>query len=55
MLRLDAGQRYRNKTMAKNALANKREAIKDIPEDEVEDVFHTITQQEINMAKNRTW
>lgn len=54
MLRLNAGQRYRNKTVAKNALADKREAIKDIPQDEVEDVFHTVTQQEVDMAKNRT-
>ncbi|XP_028403595.1 ribosome biogenesis protein BRX1 homolog [Dendronephthya gigantea] len=54
MLRLNAGQRYRNKTLAKEALNEKREAIKDIPPDEVEDVFHTITQQEVNMAKNRT-
>ena len=54
MLRLNAGQRYRNKTMAKDALAEKREAIKDIPQDEVEDVFRTVTQQEIDMAKNRT-
>jgi hypothetical protein len=53
-LRLDAGQRYRNKTIAKNALAEKREAIKDIPQDEVEDVFHTITQQEMDMARNMT-
>lgn len=55
MLRLNAGQRYRNKTLAKEALNEKREAIKDIPPDEVEDVFHTITQQEVDMAKNRTW
>ena len=40
--------------MAKNALAEKREAIKDVPQDEVEDVFHTVTQQEIDMARSRT-
>ena len=54
MLRLQAGQRYRNKTVAKNALTEKREAIKDIPTDEVEDVFHTVTQQEVDLAKKRT-
>lgn len=51
---MNAGQRYRSKTAAKNALADKREAINDIPQDEVEDVFHTVTQQEVDMARGRT-
>lgn len=54
MLREDAGQRYRRKTMAKTALAEKREAIKTVPPpDEVEDVFHTLTRQEIDIERNK--
>lgn len=54
ILRHQAGQRYQMKTIAKNALAEKREAAKDLPADEVEDVFHTITQSDIDIAKART-
>ena len=53
-LRLQAGHRFQIRTLAKNALAEKREASKDLPMDEVEDVFHTITQSDIDIEKTRT-
>ena len=55
MIRKQATQRYRARVESKQALEDRREANQDIPRDiyDVDDVFHTITQSDIDIAKAR--
>ena len=55
MIRKQAAQRYRDRVESRQALDERREANKDLPEDiyDVDDVFHTITQSDIDIAKAR--
>lgn len=55
MVRKQAAQRYRSRMESRQALEDRREANKDLPRDiyDVDDVFHTITQSDIDMAKAR--
>ena len=55
-MRLQASQRYRKKVEARQALEERRLAYSNIPRDEedVEDVFHTITQSDIDTSRART-
>lgn len=55
MIRKQAAQRYRARVESKQALEDRREANQDIPRDiyDVDDVFHTITQSDIDIAKAR--
>ena len=54
-MRQQAAQRYRNRVDAREALEKRRLAYKDLPRDEedVEDVFHTVTQSDINAARSQ--
>ena len=55
MIRKQAAQRYRDRVESRQALEDRREANKNIPNDiyDVDDVFHTITQSDIDIAKAR--
>lgn len=55
MVRKQAAQRYRARVETRQALEDRREANKDLPRDmcDVDDVFHTITQSDIDIAKAR--
>lgn len=55
MVRKQAAQRYRSRMESRQALEDRREANKHLPRDiyDVDDVFHTITQSDIDMAKSR--
>ena len=53
MVRKQAAQQYRDRVESRQALEDRREANKDLPTDiyDVDDVFHTITQSDIDIAK----
>ena len=53
MVRKQAAQRYRDRVESRLALESRRETNKDLPRDiyDVDDVFHTITQSDIDIAK----
>lgn len=55
MVRKQAAQRYRGRVESRQALEERREANKDLPRDiyDVDDVFHTITQSDVDIAKAR--
>lgn len=55
MVRKQAAQRYRDRVESRLALEGRRETNKDLPRDiyDVDDVFHTITQSDIDIAKAR--
>ena len=55
MIRKQAAQRYRDRVESRQALEDRREANKNISNDiyDVDDVFHTITQSDIDIAKAR--
>ena len=55
MIRKQAAQRYRDRVESRQALEDRREANKNIRNDidDVDDVFHTITQSDIDIAKAR--
>ena len=55
MVRKQAAQRYRDRVESRQALEDRRETNKDLPRDiyDVDDVFHTITQSDIDIAKVR--
>jgi len=55
MIRKQAAQRYRDRVESRQALDERREANKDLPKDiyDVDDVFHTITQSDIDIVKAR--
>ena len=55
MVRKQAAQRYRDRVESRQALEDRREINKDLPRDmyDVDDVFHTITQSDIDIAKAR--
>jgi len=55
MVRKQAAQRYRDRVESRLALEGRREINKDLPRDiyDVDDVFHTITQSDIDIAKTR--
>lgn len=55
MIRKQAAMRYRDRVESKQALEDRREANKNRPTDiyDVDDVFHTITQSDIDIARAR--
>ena len=55
MIRKQAAMRYRDRVESKLALENRKESNKDLPVDiyDVDDVFHTITQSDMDIAKAR--
>ena len=55
MVRKQAAQRYRDRVESRLTLESRRETNKDLPRDiyDVDDVFHTITQSDIDIAKAR--
>ena len=55
MIRKQAANRYRDRVESRQALEDRREANKDLPRDvnDVDDVFHTITQSDIDIVRAR--
>ena len=56
MIRKQAAMRYRDRVESRQALDDRREANENLPRDiynDVDDVFHTITQSDIDIAKAR--
>lgn len=56
MIRRKAAFKYIDRQDAKLALETRREESKDVPDDkeDVDDIFHTITQSDIDKARART-
>lgn len=53
LIRREAAHKYIDRVESKQSLEMRREANKDIPhdEDDVDDIFHTITQSDIDKAR----
>ena len=55
MIRKQAAMRYRDRVESRLALEDRKESNKDLPVDilDVDDVFQTVTQSDIDIAKAR--